>query len=475
LNTKNDKHFSKRGLIALTTIVFFLLTLLINTVYQDEINAAVAQVSAAIDSKSSVVYEIFKNDKKISTIYDYDKFKEHVLAKYKDKLAAGDGKILFEDSVSIVERHADKTHQLDQADAYDKLIDKVKFVAKAVEVVETNTGKKYYVPNLTVWQNGLNKIQKAMATKDSKTSIQLKSNVTYSITEAPVEAVLTSDELVHKMMNDKNQTYVTQAGDTLSSVAEHYKITRAELLLLNPKYNEASTLMPNTELAVTSPDYKNKFTQVNVITRTEPIPYAVEYINDDTLYEDEQRVEVPGEDGEEFVQVSIKQDENDEEVLLNKLALSHIKDPVTQVIRRGTKEHKDVGTGNFIWPTASHRTSTEFGLDYLFGQPRFHRGLDINEGLNAHIMASDHGIVIVNEYNDVYGNYIIIDHQNGYYTLYAHLNKSNVRLNQLVEKGELIGYMGSTGLSTGNHVHFEIRSGINDKEHAQDPRQYIGD
>jgi len=473
LKKKNEGYFSKKKLICLTTIAFFLLSLLGNILYQDEISKFFAY-DGSMSKRLATGYEIIKNNQKIATIYDYDKFKDYVLTKYKDQITTGDGKILFEDSVSVIEKYDGDKDAVDDIATYDKVVKNVKFVAKAVEVVEVNSGKKYYVPNLKVWENSIKKIQKGISTPDSKNALELKSNITYSVTEAPIEQVSTSDDIVRKIMNDKNEKYITQPGDTLSSIADKYKITRSELLLLNPTYNVASTLMPNTEVAVTTPEYKNKFTQVNVVTRTEPLPYAIEYIDDDTLFDDQEEILVKGEDGAEHVQLSIKRDENDEEVLLNKFTLMHLKDPVTQVVRRGTKSQPHLGTGTFIWPTKSHRTSTEFGGDYLFGQYRFHSGMDINEGLNAHIVASDNGVVIINEYSPAYGNYVVIDHNNGYYTLYGHMNKSNVHRGQTVAQGELIGYMGSTGLSTGNHVHFEIRSGGNAKQYAQDPRYYIG-
>jgi len=473
LKKKNEAYVPKRGLICLTAIGFFLLSLFANIYYQDSISDFFT-TSRNANGKIATSYEIIKNNKKIATIYEYEKFKDYVLTKYRDKVAPGDGKILFEESVSVVEKYDDEERKIDDVAAYDAVINNVKFVAKAVEVEEVNTGKKYYVPNLAVWETSIAKIQKSLSTATSMNALKLKSNVRYTVKETPVEQVMSSNDVVHQIMNDQNKKYVAEPGDTLSSIATKHNITRGELLLLNPTYNEASILMPNTEIELVTETYKDKFTQVSVITRNEPIPYAIQYIDDDTLLDDREEILIPGEDGEEVVQVSVMQDENDEEVLLSKLPLMSVKAPVTQVVRRGTKAQPYIGTGKFIWPTTSHRTSTEFGDDYLFGQYRFHSGIDINEGLNAHIVASDNGTVIVNEYNGAYGNHIVIDHNNGYFTLYAHLNKSNVRLGQIVAQGELIGFMGSTGLSTGNHVHFEIRLDMNDKEHAQNPRLYIG-
>lgn len=109
------------------------------------------------------------------------------------------------------------------------------------------------------------------------------------------------------------------------------------------------------------------------------------------------------------------------------------------------------GSSTFIWPTSG--VITQYPVWY-------HMALDIaNPGAPA-ILASDGGTVTFAEcYPYGYGCHIIIDHGNGYQTLYAHLSKINVSVGQGVSQGQVIGIMGSTGRSTGTHLHFEIRSG----------------
>ncbi len=107
------------------------------------------------------------------------------------------------------------------------------------------------------------------------------------------------------------------------------------------------------------------------------------------------------------------------------------------------------GTGNFQWPTSGSITQ-----EYWSG----HRALDIGAWLGAPILASDAGYVTYAGWDNTgYGNLIIIDHGNGFVTLYAHLQTIYVSVGQEVAKGEQIGEMGSTGNSTGPHLHFEVR------------------
>lgn len=111
-----------------------------------------------------------------------------------------------------------------------------------------------------------------------------------------------------------------------------------------------------------------------------------------------------------------------------------------------------VGSGSFVWPADNHYLS---GNDYWSG----HLGIDIAAGQGAPIYAADSGVVTMAQggYNYGYGNVIQIDHGNGYSTVYAHLSVIGVSVCQSVSAGEWIGSSGSTGNSTGAHLHFEVR------------------
>jgi murein DD-endopeptidase MepM/ murein hydrolase activator NlpD len=109
------------------------------------------------------------------------------------------------------------------------------------------------------------------------------------------------------------------------------------------------------------------------------------------------------------------------------------------------------GSGQFIWPVAGV-ISQRFAW--------YHKGIDIANPNFPPVAAADSGTVIVAGWTDNagYGNRVVIDHGNGYQTLYGHLSKISVGVGQRVNKGQVIGNVGSTGRSTGPHLHFEIRS-----------------
>jgi murein DD-endopeptidase MepM/ murein hydrolase activator NlpD len=110
-----------------------------------------------------------------------------------------------------------------------------------------------------------------------------------------------------------------------------------------------------------------------------------------------------------------------------------------------------VGTGGFIWPTSNHYLS---GNDYWSG----HLAIDIAAGYGSAIWAADSGVIVFAGWSTVgYGNMVMIDHGNGYLTLYGHLDYVSVGCGQSVYQGQTIGGGGSTGNSTGPHLHFEVR------------------
>jgi murein DD-endopeptidase MepM/ murein hydrolase activator NlpD len=140
-------------------------------------------------------------------------------------------------------------------------------------------------------------------------------------------------------------------------------------------------------------------------------------------------------------------------------------EPVPHIVVKGTKEIPSRGTGNLAWPTVGGYISSEQGQRW----GRFHKGIDIARPSNRTIKAADNGKVVSAGYDGGYGNKIVIDHQNGLRTVYAHLDSIGVSVGQTVSQGSAIGVMGSTGNSTGVHLHFEVyKNGA-----LQNPSNYL--
>ena len=128
--------------------------------------------------------------------------------------------------------------------------------------------------------------------------------------------------------------------------------------------------------------------------------------------------------------------------------------------------------GEFAWPAPGYKTITSnFGMRYhpIFKVYRSHSGTDIGMPTGAYIIAANDGIVATSLYSNSYGNMIILNHGGGLSTLYAHGSKILVQTGQEVKKGDIIMQAGSTGWSTGPHLHFEVR--LNGK--CIDPMPFI--
>ena len=119
------------------------------------------------------------------------------------------------------------------------------------------------------------------------------------------------------------------------------------------------------------------------------------------------------------------------------------------------------GTGSLVWPVpCSHTVTSRFGwrVHPITGTERYHNGMDIDGyGHDGDIIiACDAGVVVAAQWSDSYGYYVMIDHGNGMQTLYAHMSGMAVSYGATVSQGQTIGYLGSTGWSTGTHCHLEV-------------------
>ena len=144
---------------------------------------------------------------------------------------------------------------------------------------------------------------------------------------------------------------------------------------------------------------------------------------------------------------------------------------VNDEIKRLQMERDYVG-GELAWPSPGYyRITSKFGMRFhpVLKRRKLHTGIDIGVPSGSKIVAANTGVVLIAKYNVAYGNYVVIDHGGGISTLYAHNKKLLVTPGQSVERGQVIAYSGSTGYSTGPHLHFEYR--INGE--YQDPLEYL--
>lgn len=238
---------------------------------------------------------------------------------------------------------------------------------------------------------------------------------------------------------DKIVYYTVQPGDTISEIAEQFGITSNTILWEN-NLSAYSLIRPGDKLTILpSAGIQHKVAKNETIAKIAK-KYGVETENII-----------------EYNKLASADDIKTGEKLLIPGG-KKIQPKVTYTFRSWTQPAapsapKAVATGQMLWPTSCRYISQYFRYR--------HSGLDIACGYNKPIYAADSGRVIKAQggWNGGYGAVIIIDHGNGKQTLYGHLNKIYVKVGENVTKGTTIGAMGSTGRSTGPHIHFEVRVG----------------
>ena len=266
-------------------------------------------------------------------------------------------------------------------------------------------------------------------------------------------------------VQQQEKIYTVQAGDTLWSIAQKNDLTFRELCDLNTNFKgaaltETSNIQAGDELIVTKQEAMLEVRITKIETWQEEIPYTTETTKSSEYTVGTKKTTQTGENG--IRSVTAQRVYNTDGVQLSQqiLETTVIKEPVTERIVVGTKKVTSstsyiTGSGQFIWPVPGYRNCSRW-----YGGS--HKGVDICAAAGTPIYASAGGTVTKAGYNRAgagngYGNSIIISHGNGYTTLYAHCLSLVVHAGQSVKQGQLIGYVGSTGRSSGNHCHFEIR------------------
>ena len=161
-----------------------------------------------------------------------------------------------------------------------------------------------------------------------------------------------------------------------------------------------------------------------------------------------------------------------EEQLAKEAALEADIQEMIAELERQEAANSIVSTGTYIWPLPGYSPGSAYGwrIHPIWGDRRFHAGEDIGAPSGTPILAADSGLVtVIPDNGNGYGNYIMINHGGGRVTLYAHMSGFAVSNGATVTQGQTIGYVGSTGNSTGPHLHFETR--VNGA--TTDPKSYF--
>lgn len=435
----------------------------------------VSHAQTVTPNNQNVVYRIYINDEVVGLINskdEYDSFVENhmkeLLQQYPDQVIYAPTNVRLEEEVTLLPVDTiDNTVVLSQVaekadfktSANVVTIGEQQFAVKDASVVESTLMDlmKYYTgaDNLSKIMDTENPIQSLTETGSQYIGAKVVEPVKVESSYAAPDEVLTADQLRRMMLygqTEPMQTVTFGEDSSLWYIARDYGLTEEQLILLNPqvdglKWGE----LLGMELDVTPLNpmihIQTEQEKVNITT----IGYETEYIDDETMLKGQTKVSQSGQSGEFLTRTKVEYI-NGEQSNSTVVEETQLSEPVKEVIIRGTKVVSGVGTGNWVWPT----TSRSVTCGYLCYSG--HYAIDISASTGQAVYAADNGVVVSASYNAAYGNVILINHKNGYYTRYAHLNSTNVKAGDVVEAGQTIGGAGNTGNSTGTHLHFEIRT-----------------
>lgn len=335
---------------------------------------------------------------------------------------------------------------------------------EAVEsMIKTFVGKDQY----EAYASGTQKTIETTGTRI--TDVYIDGDKTIKQMKIPVteEIYTNATDLAHDLIFGKDsttKTYVVQIGDTIDKIAFNNQISVEEFLISNTEFtNENNLLYPNQEvvIGVTNPQLSVVMDVYSVEDKESSFGQTVE--EDSSMMVGEEVISQQGEKGLERISQNMKY-VNGVINRVDPLGKEVLKAPVDQIVKRGTHYIPSVGsTSSWGWPTESGWTiSSSYGwrIDPFTGARGLHDALDIaGTGYGSPIYAANNGTVVTASYTRINGNYVIINHNNGYYTYYGHMSKIIAKQGQVVARGDKIGEVGMTGYATGPHVHFGIWTG----------------
>lgn len=453
----------------------------------------------------NTLYRVYLQGKSLGLIKSKEELEKYIDKKQREiKTKYNVNKVYVPDDLDIEKEITYSNNVLSVQNIYKKIkdmspftIDGYKIIINGIDTKDSN-GKKVkgekqtiYVIKKNVFEDAVkstvksfiseenyeayskNKQKKITDTGTIIENIYIQNNITIKKSHIPVDKeIYTEKEKLSKYLlfgtTKDQQKYTVQEGDTIQDVAFANKISNEEFLIANPTFNnENSLLYPGQEvtLGILKP-------QFNVVEEDHTVFMEEKNYETETRYDNTKSVGYT-----ETTQAGVKgmnkvtqkiQKINGETTSVIPVSTEVIKEPVKEIIVKGGKESSytgPTGYGNIVatkgewgWPASCSSVSSGFG--YRWGV--LHDGTDIAGcGYGSNIFAAQSGTVVVSSSKYDNGQYIVIDHHNGYYSMYAHLcvGCRYVQSGDNVVKGQVIGGMGRTGAATGVHLHFSIWRG----------------
>lgn len=456
----------------------------------------------SIDPKE--VYRVYLKGKEIGLIYskdelyDYiDKEQELIKKKY------GVEKVYAPNSLDVVKDITYNKNISGVSSIYEKIKDIEPFTIKGYivtikgveeqteddEKVVTTEDKKVYVLDKKVFEKSVKSTAMAFVGEERYKGYENDTQKEIENTGTFTENIYIKNEIVIKEGNisveeqifldteslskyllfgtlDEQKKYNVKEGETIEDISFNNKLSVEEFLIANPQFTSADNLISKGQtvvLGVIQPSFKLIEEQHVVEIQDQKYSTKIEY--DKNMYVGKEKVKQNGKNGK--VKVTKKLQLENGAIISAVITNSDVLEtPVDKIIVKGKKKYPTsepitgsapAPTGTWYWPTnVPYIITSPFG--YRWG--KLHEAVDISgTGYGSPIYAANDGTVVEAGYRYPNGNYVLINHHNGYYTIYAHMSHLSVSNGQTVKIGQKLGGMGKSGLATGTHLHFGVYKG----------------
>jgi murein DD-endopeptidase MepM/ murein hydrolase activator NlpD len=412
-------------------------------------------IGMAVYQESTKAYEVKVGEEVVGIVSKKASIDRVVSSIEEEKSSQYEKEVELEEVIEVQEVKAVKSEIVEPEEIKTKLEEKVAVIADAFDIVID--GEK--VVSTASEEEALKVIEELkarnMASYGTEYTVEARiaQSVATEASKAEVGEIKSVDEAIQTIETGGVEVieHEMKPGENFWSISEQYGTTSEEIEAANPD-KDPTKIRDGEIIKINSPKPYITVELVEELEAEEEILFETTYETDGEMYEDTEEIKVEGVNGKakrQLKKVSVNGNEVSSEILSEEV----VEAPINRVIVKGTKERPSgVGTGSFQTPTRGY-ISSRFG-------PRWgtiHRGLDIAAPTGTPIVASDSGKVTYAGYNSGgYGYMVKISHGNGFETLYAHCSQLYVNVGDVVSAGDTIGAVGSTGNSTGPHLHFEV-------------------
>ncbi|WP_226654147.1 M23 family metallopeptidase [Pseudalkalibacillus hwajinpoensis] len=426
-------------------------------------------VGASVHNLMKPVYHVYIDGENIGTIDSRAALDKNIEELKTEKSSEGIELSVENDVEVVTERLFKPTY--DNKEALDQLDEEISFIGEGYslsfdgEQVGRFTSEKEAMDALWTYakpflsDEKVKEIEKTVKSMGDSNeafhpveAVDFSTPFTIEKVEVHPKDIMSKENGVSRLQDgyEEETEYEVDEKQSLKEIADEVEMEKEELLDRNNLSND-DEIKKGDQLNVLQ---QKKFTTVLEtieVEKTEEIDYKVIKKKSSELLKDEEKVKRDGEKGKKLVTYS-KEYENGEVVENDVVKEEVTKEPVAKEVVIGTKEISSKGTGTFGWPAVGGTITSKQGERW----GSFHKGIDIAGVKDKTIRSADNGKVTAAGKRSGYGNQVTVSHNNGMKTTYSHLASISVSVGDTVQKGEKIGVMGTTGDSTGIHLHFEV-------------------